>query len=407
MAPSTAMRENAAATPNFRRLEAATAALDPPFAVVDLDAFQRNAQDLARRSAGKPIRLATKSVRCRALIETALRSGGFRGVLAYSLAEALWLAEHVEDVVVGYPTTDRHALQRLASDEGLVRRVTLMVDTPDHLAFVDAAVGPTHRPLRVCLDLDASLRALGGRLHIGARRSPVHDVDSAVELAHAVARHSGFHLVGILAYEAQIAGVADDPVGRPFRGMAIRAMKRLSRREIKARRGAIVDAVRKVAPLEFVNGGGTGSLETTSGETAVSETCAGSGLLGPGVFDSYRGFRPEPAALFALSVVRRPASGVVTVEGGGWIASGPPGRDRLPVVAYPPGLAYFTDEGAGEVQTPLRGDSARGLAIGDRVWFRHAKAGELCERVNTLHLVSGDRIIEAVPTYRGEGRAFL
>jgi D-serine deaminase-like pyridoxal phosphate-dependent protein len=76
-------------------------------------------------------------------------------------------------------------------------------------------------------------------------------------------------------------------------------------------------------------------------------------------------------------------------------------------VAHPPDLAYFADEGAGEVQTPLKGESAARLAIGDRVWFRHAKAGELCERVNTLHLVAGDRIVEAVPTYRGEGRAFL
>jgi len=47
------------------------------------------------------------------------------------------------------------------------------------------------------------------------------------------------------------------------------------------------------------------------------------------------------------------------------------------------------------------------LRIGDRVWFRHAKAGELCQHVDTLHLVSGDRITDQAPTYRGEGRAFL
>ncbi len=47
------------------------------------------------------------------------------------------------------------------------------------------------------------------------------------------------------------------------------------------------------------------------------------------------------------------------------------------------------------------------VGLGDRVWFRHAKAGELCERVNELHLVRGGAVVDVVPTYRGEGRAFL
>ena len=59
------------------------------------------------------------------------------------------------------------------------------------------------------------------------------------------------------------------------------------------------------------------------------------------------------------------------------------------------------------MQTPLRGPAAAGLRIGDRVWMRHAKAGELCERFNVLHLVQGGRRVATVPTYRGEGRAFL
>jgi D-serine deaminase-like pyridoxal phosphate-dependent protein len=64
-------------------------------------------------------------------------------------------------------------------------------------------------------------------------------------------------------------------------------------------------------------------------------------------------------------------------------------------------------EGAGEVQTPLQGESARALSVGDRVWFRHAKSGELAERVDRYHLVDGDRVVGEASTYRGEGRAFL
>ncbi|PLW74406.1 alanine racemase, partial [Streptomyces sp. DJ] len=99
--------------------------------------------------------------------------------------------------------------------------------------------------------------------------------------------------------------------------------------------------------------------------------------------------------------------GAVTVLGGGYPASGPAGRDRLPVPWLPRGLSYDPREGAGEVQTPLLGAAAADLRVGDRVWFRHAKAGELCERFETLHLVEGDRVVASVPTYRGEGKTFL
>ena len=167
-------------------------------------------------------------------------------------------------------------------------------------------------------------------------------------------------------------------------------------------------AVSEIAPLRFVNAGGTGSLERVSPDPDVTELSAGSGLLGPALFDGYRGFRPRPAALFALPVVRRPGpADVVTVLGGGYVASGPPGRDRLPSVHAPEGLRLLRAEGAGEVQTPLRGPAARGLRVGDRVWLRHAKAGELCERFDRLHLLAGDSLVGTAATYRGQGQTFL
>jgi D-serine deaminase-like pyridoxal phosphate-dependent protein len=394
-----------------RRLDRATADLDPPFAVVDLDALDANAADLLRRAAGKPIRVASKSVRSRAVLRRVLARPGFAGILAYTLREALWLAGGDDpvstDVVVGYPTADRAALRRLAADETAAARITLMVDSIEQLEFLDAVVPPSARPaLRICLDLDASWRTAGGRVHVGARRSPVHTAEDAAALARAVAGRDGFTLVGVMAYEAQIAGVGDAPPGRPLRGVAVRRMQQLSARELAARRADAVAAVRAVAPLEFVNGGGTGSLERTTAEEAVTELAAGSGLYSPRLFDGYRSFRGRPAALFALAVTRRPAPGLVTVASGGWIASGPPGPDRVPIPTHPAGLKLVPSEGAGEVQTPLRGPAADGLRIGDRVWFRHAKAGELCEHVDELHLVAGNAVTDVVPTYRGEGKAF-
>jgi D-serine deaminase-like pyridoxal phosphate-dependent protein len=394
-----------------RRLDRATDDLDPPLALLDLDALDANADDLVRRAGGRPIRVASKSVRSRDVLRRVLDRPGFSGVLAHSLAEALWLAGGEEpvsdDVVLGYPTADRGALRRLARDEACAARVTLMVDSTEQLDLIDAVLPPGSRPeLRVALDVDASLRLAGGAVHLGVRRSPVHTPEQAAALARAVAARPGVRLVGLMAYEAQIAGVQDAPARRPARGLAVRAVQAVSGRELAVRRAAVVAAVQAVAPLEFVNGGGTGSLERTAAEPAVTELAAGSGLYAPALFDGYRAFTPRPAALFALPVTRRPAPGTVTVAGGGWIASGPPGRDRLPAPVHPAGLEWSAVEGVGEVQTPLRGTGAAQLRIGDRVWFRHAKAGELCEHVDVLHTLAGEALTGVVRTYRGEGRSF-
>ncbi|MGP4018584.1 amino acid deaminase/aldolase [Saccharopolyspora sp. 5N708] len=392
---------------DVRRFDEITNELDPPFAVVDLDAFDHNAGDLARRAAGRPIRVATKSVRCRDLLHRVLRTPGFAGLMCYSLAEALWLHREglSDDILVAYPTADRAALRELAADPAAAASIALMVDSVEHLDLVDAAVGAARPDIRVCLEIDAAWRPLPG-LHIGTRRSPVHTVAQARRLTESVLRRNGFQLAGLMAYEGQIAGVGDAPTGHPLKAAAVRWMQRRSAVELAERRAAVVRAVRALAPLEFVNGGGTGSLERTAAEPAVTELAAGSGLIGPTLFDGYRAFHPQPAVLFALPVVHRPAGRIATLFGGGYLASGPVGADRVPAPWRPTGLRLIATEGAGEVQTPVVGNAARGLQLGDRVWFRHAKAGELAERFAHYHLVTGDRLAATVPTYRGEGRSF-
>ncbi|MDI3407102.1 amino acid deaminase/aldolase [Streptomyces cavernicola] len=393
------------------RYDRATAHLDAPVAIVDVEAFDANAADLVRRAGGKPIRVASKSVRCRALLERALAKDGFAGIMSFTLAESLWLARSgFDDVLLAYPSADRAGFAELTSDPKLAAAVTVMVDDPAQLRLIDEARdGDRGREeVRVCLELDTALKLLGGRVRIGARRSPLHSPAQVAELARSVARRPGFRLVGVMAYEGHVAGVGDLLAGRPVRSRAIRAMQAAARRELAVRRAEVVRAVRAVEPgLEFVNGGGTGSVQHTAAEAAVTEIAAGSGLYVPRLFDNYTSFSGRPAALFAQPVVRRPGVGVVTVLGGGYPASGVAGRDRLPVPYLPQGLRYDPQEGAGEVQTPLLGSPADDLLIGDKVWFRHAKAGELCERFEELHLVEGNRIVETVPTYRGEGRTFL
>lgn len=405
-----------------RELRHALRGIDVPAAVLDRDAFDTNLEALAVRAAGLPIRLATKSLRTPAAIERALSHPAYSGVLAYSLLEALILHDRgVSDIVVGYPSVDRASLRRLLTDSAARESVTLMVDSIDHLHLLaevaatlpggtDVGVKPASAarlepPVRLCVDIDASYRlgegGLGDRIHLGTRRSPLRDVDDVVGLVRQILARPGLRLVGLMAYEGQIAGTAN--AGRSLRRVAVRRMQKRSAAELAGRRRRIVDAVRDLAELGFVNGGGTGSAESSAAEGTLTELAAGSGLFSPGLFDGYIRFRHAPAAYFVTPVVRRPGPGWVTVAKGGLIASGVPGRDRLPTIAWPAGLEYSSLEGAGEVQTPLSGPGAELLGLGDLVWFRHAKAGELAEHFDRFIVVSGGEVADEWRTYRGEG----
>lgn len=394
----------------WSRLEHAVAKhgepLATPLMVVDLDAFDANATDLVTRAAGTPIRVASKSVRVPDLLRRVLARDGFHGILAYTLAEALWLEDQgvCDDIVVAYPTVDRAALARLVASPQAAARITLMVDDEAHLDVVDSVRASQAVPVRVAIDVDAGLR-MGGQ-HVGPKRSPLYDPAAVTELARTIEQRRGFHLVGAMTYEGQVAGVQDDVPTQRARSMVVRRLKSLSLSQLAVRRREIAEALAAVTDLEFWNAGGSGSIEDTVADPVVTEVAAGSGLLVPTLFDHYLSFEPRPAAFFGLPVTRRPSPQIATVHGGGLIASGPAGADRLPTPWAPAGLHLTGLEGAGEVQTPLTGHPAALLAVGDLVWFRHAKSGEPFEHTRTVQLLSGDRFVDEVPTYRGHGLAF-
>jgi D-serine deaminase-like pyridoxal phosphate-dependent protein len=394
---------------SHERYERIFAEVEAPFAFVDLEAMWANADSMLARAAGKPIRVATKSVRCRALLAEILRRGeGFAGLMTYTLPETLWLAEQgFEDLLLAYPTTDVGGLEELAlrSAADPAGSPIVCVDCVAHLEAIESVLGTDAAPVRVCIDVDASWRAFGRK--IGVKRSPLHTVEEAVAFARELEGRPQIELDALMMYEGQIAGVPDRPPGRAFRGGAIRHMQRRSAAELAGRRAAIVAAIEEFCELQVVNGGGTGSLELTAAEEAVTEVTAGSGFYAPALFDHYTRFSLTPAAGYALPIVRKPAPGIATALGGGYLASGPAEASRLPSPWLPPGLMLDEEEGAGEVQTPLLGPPARELRVGDRAYLRHAKAGELCEQFGELHLVEGDRIVDVVPTYRGEGKTFI
>lgn len=394
----------------WSRLSSAVSALpEPPptpLMVVDLDAFDANAADLVRRAGGKPIRVASKSLRVPALICRALENPGFRGVLAYTLREALWLEREgvTRDIVIAYPTVDRGALAQLIASPSVASHITLMVDDPAHLDLIDSLRSSRAVGVRIAIDIDAGLR-MGGQ-HVGPKRSPLYDVADVMRLARTVNQREGFRLVGVMTYEGQVAGVPDDVPSQRARSLVVRRLKSASMTQLTERRRTIRDQLAQIVGLEFWNGGGSGSVQATAADPAVTEIAAGSGLLVPALFDHYQSFQPRAAAFYGLPVTRRPAPGLATVHGGGLIASGPVGDDRAPTPWAPPGLHLTGLEGAGEVQTPLTGHPAGMLGIGDLVWFRHAKSGELFEHTTSVRLLRGDRFVDEVPTYRGTGNAW-
>ena len=348
-----------------------------PCALIDLDAFEANAATVLKAAQQKPVRVATKSVRCVALLRRLVKLPGVRGLMTYSARETAWLASlGFDDLLLAYPTLRDASL--LAQSGAAVT-----ADSPAHLAALSA--GYAGRRIPVVLDVDMSFRV--GPAHLGVRRSPLRTLPEVAALAASVRADPHLEFRGLLAYEAQIAGTGDTP--------ALRALKALSRPEVARRRKDLADALRP----ELFNGGGTGSLDSSSAEEALTEVAAGSGFFKPHLFDHLTWLRP--AAFFALEVTRTPAPGIFTCQGGGFIASGEAGPSRLPRPAEPD-LELLSFEGAGEVQTPLRG--AR--KPGDTVLFRHAKAGELCEHFNELLLVRGGRVEARAKTYRGEGHAF-
>jgi len=387
-----------------------------PAAVVDLDAFDRNLARTVEGLAGRgtPLRVATKSVRVTALLKRLLARGGaaLQGLMCFDAHEAAHLAAAgLDDLLVAYPVfRAADVLARLAARGVTVRAA---VDSPEGVARLADAAARAGTRLRALICVDMSWRLLGGRVHIGVRRSPLHDPADVVALARRIADSPSLSFDGLVCYEAQVAGLGDDsPFAGAAKNLAFAAVKRASMRELGARRVAIVRALTEAGlPPAIVNGGGTGSLDATTPTTGVTEVTAGSGFYKPHLFDYYRAPHMralEPSLYLAVEVTRRPGPDLVTCAGGGVIASGAAGVDRLPRPWLPSGLSLLPAEGAGEVQTPLQfSSSTPPLAIGDPVLLRPAKAGEPLERFAEVLLVSGVRVVERAPTYRGEGLTAL
>ncbi|WP_245838688.1 amino acid deaminase/aldolase [Marininema halotolerans] len=359
-------------------------------------------------SGNKKLRIASKSIRCVPLLKQIMAaSDRFTGVMCFSVAEAQFLSEQgLDDLLVAYPTWEKHSLMEVGEVILKGKQLTLMVDDEEHIARLEAVGQAIGVIFPVCLDIDLSVSWPG--LHFGVRRSSIRSREQLIQLAKRIKQSQWVQLDGVMGYEAQIAGVGDRVPGRWATNQVIRLLKGHSIRRIAQQREEWVQEIKAMGlSPRFVNGGGTGSLKVTSQEDVITEIAVGSGFFTSVLFDFYRDFAGEPAAGFALEITRRPAPEIVTCLGGGYPASGASGADRLPTPWLPEGAKLLPLEGAGEVQTPVQYRGDRSLKLGDPIFFRHAKAGEMCERFTEILVIKGDEVVDRLPTYRGEGKCFL
>lgn len=391
----------------YSRYKSAFSGLSQPFAWVDMEQLDHNIALHLKRARSMPIRIASKSIRSVAILRYLLNaSAQMQGIMCYHPAEAAWLASlGFDDLLVAYPSLDTHGLNAALDQAAQGKTIYFMVDLPAHAQAISDLARQKNVTALLCLDLDMSIQY--PFLYFGVHRSAVRNAEDAVALYKKIRAMPNVELRGVMGYEAQIAGLGDKVPGEKLKNTAIKLLKQNAIPKIESRRTSTVLALRAAgADIQLVNGGGTGSVESTIAEPSVTEVTVGSGFYCSHLFDNYEAFSARPAAGFSLQVTRHPRTHILTCNGGGYVASGTAEKLKLPKPYLPTGMTLDANEGAGEVQTPVHFHGP-GLHTGDPVFFRHAKAGELCERFNTLYLLRGTAIEERVSTYRGDGQVFM
>ncbi len=384
-----------------------------PAMIVDLDCLDENISRISEMVsiAGKKIRIASKSIRVPWLLEYIMKKGGphFQGIMCYSVPEAAFLAtQGFDDLLVAYPTVGEADLELFYSltQDGL--NISLMADSVGQLEEIEKKWQQNeiaHTKARICIDVDMSWKPAG--LHLGVYRSSIRSLSDFQKVFKKLQESENLKFAGVMGYEAQVAGLGDKSPFSPLLNPVKKVIKSKSVKEVFAKRKAIHDFLKaeNVKP-EIFNGGGTGSLKSTLEESWLTEVTAGSGFLQSHLFDYYQTNKNNPAFCFGLQVSRISQQGIVTCKSGGFVASGDAAPDKWPVPFLPKGIKMIKNEGFGEVQTPVQLPQNLDVKLGDPLFFRPAKAGEIAERFNEYILFRDNKIVEKVPTYRGLGHCF-
>ncbi len=379
-----------------------------PLAFVDMDMLDENIHQILERSKNTPIRIASKSIRCGYIIDYIFKSNHrFQGIMSFSGTEAVFLCKKgFDDILIAYPVTNKEVITDICTEIKNGKYINLMTDKLDHVHLINEIGKKSKVKIPISVDIDMSVDFPG--LHFGVWKSSIRKPNNLKSLLEEIQQMDFVNLEGVMGFEAQIAGITDKVDKKWLMNNVIRSLKKFSINKIAYKRKKAVEMIRSMGfDLKIVNGGGTGSLETTIKEDVITEVTVGSGFFNSHLFDNYRQFQHKPTVGFACAINRHPNKNIFTCSGGGYVASGSPEKLKLPLPFLPKGARLLKNEGAGEVQTPIIYKGNEKLQIGDPVFFRHSKAGELCERFNSLNLIRKNKIEREVSTYRGEGQCFL
>lgn len=379
--------------------------LEHPFAWLDLNALDFNIQYVNRACKTKPVRIATKSVRSVDALKYIERNlDNCSGFMTYTAAETLYLIENnLDHLLIGYPVMEKQSVKKLILKIKEGKDVTFMVDCEQHIQFLHQLAEEVDVSVQVCIDLNVS--ADYSILYFGTKRSPLTTIEKLQSFLQTLKKYPLIQVVGAMGYDAQIAGVTDH-FDNSLKSKFVQQLKKRSEQSVRSFRQHAVSLIKAQWPLAFVNGGGSGSMTYSFAQRDVTEITVGSAFYAPALFDRYTSLKLQPAAGFACRVVRQFSDDTFVLHGGGYIASGSIGKDKQPVFLEKNRFSFSNLEGAGEVQSPII-DKEKHLQVGDTVMLRHAKAGELCERFQTLHTFREGKYFGPYKTYRGDGQCFL
>lgn len=380
-----------------------------PSAWLDLDALDKNIAIVNAKTAKVNLRIASKSVRSLAVLNYIKENTpNYIGIMSYSAEESVYLLENgFKNILCAYPTLDKDRIIKTFDYTAQGAKMVWMIDRLEHWLLLENLAKTHHTMVEICLDINMSMPL--PKLYFGTKRSSLIDKKQLKKLLKRTENFSHTKIVGLMGYEAQIAGLPEHLPNKALLTPAIRALKKASKKQVSIRRNAMLKLLKKMGhKIELVNGGGSGSMDFTCSQSEITEITVGSAYYYPALFsymDSMKDF--TPSAGFVLQVTRQPEEDVVTCHSGGFVASGSVGVDKSPIIHYPQNLQILTDEGFGEVQTPIESTTGDlNLKIGDYVWCRHAKAGELCEHFNTIAVYRDNEFLEEISTYRGDGKVF-
>ncbi|WLR41362.1 alanine racemase [Bacillus carboniphilus] len=379
---------------------------EKPLAYVDMDLLDQNIADILATTNNKNIRIGSKSIRSLPLIKYILtKHSRFNGVFCFTPSEAVFLSENgVDNILIGYPTVNKLEIKRVIKQIKSGKEIIFMIDDIKQVMLIEESGKAHNVHVPICIDIDMSLRL--PFIRFGVYRSSTSSIQQLEEALRTIKQLKNVKLIGMMGYEAQIAGIPDYSEKQRLQSFLIRQLKKASLKKVKNLRKECLKTIHSNGfSLSFVNGGGTGSRHSTSDEASITEVTIGAGFLQPSLFDGFSQTTLKPALGFILEVSRHPSKHVYTCLGGGYVGSGSTGNEKLPKISHPLKAKYLSFEGAGEVQTPIfyKGN----LQIGDDVFFRPSKSGELCERFSTIYGVSDGNVTHTFNTYRGDGQCFL